>query len=110
MDNDLAVQVGELKGTLITFMDNQKIRDDRFDQRFEKLLTGLETIKENASAQTSKADAKAEAAHRRISKLQNIGYGVGAAATAAGALIKFVFNHGDQVVKAVDAVDKLHPK
>lgn len=110
MSEELAGEVGELKGTINTFMVSQAQRDEtlaasqiqrdlKIDARFEALLT-----------KTEKADAKAEAAHKRISRLHWIGYGAAGVASSAIALAKFVFNHGEQVVKTVETIDRLHPK
>src|SRR5579863_7903466 len=99
MSEESAQAFGELKGTVETFMKNQESRDAALSTQIEKVLASVVVV-----------DKKAEAAHKRINKFQWLGAGIGATLTALWTFLKFAFNHGDQVVKTVETIDKLHPK
>lgn len=92
---ELIKEVGEMQGTLKTYMGFQKERDEKLDARLDILTKAVE-----------KVNLKADQAHGRISRYKNIGTGITIAGTSIWAFIKFVWEHGKDIVHTAEKLHK----
>ncbi len=83
--------LGSLAGKMDGLITLQNERDRKAEEKFDKIM-----------AQLVVTDAKAESAHRRLSKYKWIGTGLMSAATMAWGAAKLLWAHADVVAKDID--------